>query len=85
MTKHNYDSAIELADRLCGTLNTAGWQDILRLANTKKAHYTDKALTEKDINAIYYAQAYVQAIDDFISEINALLNVGDEARKMKKK
>ncbi len=81
----NYDSAIEQADRLRATLNTAGWQDIMRIVNIKKAYYTDKALTEKEISKIYYAQAYVQAIDDFILEINALLNVGDEAGKMKKK
>jgi len=83
MTK--YDSAIEQADRLRATINTAGWQDVIRIINIKKAYYTDKALTEKEINDIYYAQAYVQAIDDFVLEINALLNVGDEANKLSKK
>ncbi len=82
--KVNYDSAIEQADRLRTTINTAGWQDIVKIKNNKKAYYTDKALTEKELNKIYYAQSYVEAIDNLFSEINALINVGDEAQGLKK-
>ena len=85
MTKQNYDSAIELADRLRGTLNTAGWQDIMKIKNDKKAYHTQLALNEKEYNDIIRAQTYVQAIDDLFLEIEALLNVGDEARRIKKK
>jgi len=81
----NYDSAIDQADRLRTTINTAGWQDIVKIKNDKKAYYTDKALTEKEISKIYYAQAYVQAVDNLFLEIEALINVGDEAGRMKKK
>jgi len=80
----NYDSAIELADRLRTTINTAGWQDIIEFMNNRKGYYTNIALTSKDMNEILYAQACVMAIDDILSEINALINVGDEAEKRKK-
>jgi len=83
MTK--YDSAIEQADRLRTTINTAGWQDIVKIKNDKKAHYTDKALTLKEINNIYYAQAYVEAVDNLFLEIDALIKLGDEAGKIKEK
>jgi len=81
----NYDSAIEQADRLRATANTAGWKDIVKIKNDKKAHYTDKALTEKEISKIYYAQAYVEAADNLFLEIDALIKLGDEAGKIKKK
>ena len=81
----NYDSAIDQADRLRTTINTAGWKDILKIKNDKKAHYTEKALTEKEISKIYYAQAYVEAVDSLFLEIDALLNLGDEASKLRKK
>jgi len=83
MTK--YDSAIEQADRLRTTINTAGWKDIVNIKNDKKAYYTQVALTEKELSKIYYAQAYIEAIDNLFSEIDALINVGDEAQKLKKK
>ena len=81
----NYDSAIEQADRLRTTINTAGWQDILKIKNDKKGYYTLKVLTERELNKIYYAQAYVMAIEDIFAEIDALIKVGDEAEKRKKK
>jgi len=81
----NYDSAVELADRLRTTINTAGWQDILKIKNDKKGHYTNKVLTERELDKIYYAQAYVMAIEDIFAEIDALIKVGDEAEKRKKK
>ena len=81
----NYDSAIELADRLRTTVNTAGWKDIVKIKNDKKAYYTQIALTEKDYDEIIRAQAYIMAIEDLFLEIEALLNVGDEAKQLKKK
>ena len=81
----NYDSAIERAGRLKTTLATMGWQDIEAFMKDKKAYYTQMALSEKDINKIYYAQAFVEAIDYIRSEINALIKLGDEAEKRKKK
>ena len=83
MTK--YDSAIEQADRLRTTINSAGWQDIQKFMADKKAYYTMIALSEKDISKIYYAQAFVEAIDTIFAEINALINVGEEAEKIRKK
>ena len=83
MTK--YDSAIEQADRLRTTINSAGWQDIQKFMADKKAYYTMIALSEKDINKIYYAQAFVEAIDTINLEINGLIREGDEAGKRKKK
>ena len=81
----NYDSAVELADRLRTTVNSAGWQDILKIKNDKKEYYTNEALTKKGLDKIYYAQAYVMAIEDIFAEIDALIKVGDEAEKRKKK
>ena len=81
----NYDSAIERAGRLKITLATMGWQDIEAFMKDKKAYYTQMALSEKDINKIYYAQAFVEAIDYIRSEIDALIKLGDEAEKRKKK
>jgi len=81
----NYDTAIELADRLRTTVNTAGWQDICEFMNGKKGYYTDITLKSKDMNEILHAQAYVMAIADILSEIDALIKVGDEAEKRKKK
>lgn len=81
----NYDSAVEQADRLRTTINTAGWKDIVKIKNDKKAHYTAKALTEKEISKIYYAQAYVEAVDNLFLEIEALINLGDEAGRLSKK
>ena len=81
----NYDSAIERAGRLKTTLATMGWQDIEAFMKDKKAYYTQMALSEKDINKIYYAQAFVEAIDYIRSEIDALIKLGDEAEKRKKK
>lgn len=81
----NYDAAIEQADRLRTTINTAGWKDIVAIKNDKKTYHTQIALTEKDFNEILRAQAYIMAIDDLFLEIEALLNVGDEAQLRKKK
>jgi len=83
MTK--YDSAIEQADRLRTTINSAGWQDIQKFMADKKAYYTMIALSEKDINKIYYAQAFVEAIDTINLEINGLIREGEEAGLRKKK
>jgi len=83
MTK--YDSAIEQADRLRTTIATAGWQDIQKFMADKKAYYTMIALSEKDISKIYYAQAFVEAIDTINLEINELIREGDEAGLRKKK
>ena len=83
MTK--YDSSIDQADRLRATINTAGWQDILKIKNDKKEYFINKALTEKDINKIYYAQAFVEASDNIFSEINALIKNAEEAEKLRKK
>ena len=81
----NYDSAIEKAGRLKVTLATLGWQDIEALMKNKKAYYTGVALSEKDISKIYYAQAFVEAIDYLKSEIEGLIREGDEAEKISKK
>ena len=81
----NYDSAIEKAGRLKTTLTTMGWQNIEAIMKDKKAYYIQMALSEKDINKIYYAQAFVEAIDHLKSEIDALIKLGDEAEKIKKK
>ena len=81
----NYDSAIEQADRLRTTINSAGWQDIQKFMADKKAYYTMIALSEKDISKIYYAQAFVEAIDTINLEINGLIREGEEAGLRKKK
>jgi len=83
MTK--YDSAIEQADRLRTTINSAGWKDIQQYMADKKAYYTMIALSEKDISKIYYAQAFVEAIDTINLEINGLIREGEEAGLRKKK
>jgi hypothetical protein len=80
----NYDSIIEQADRLRTTINTIGWQDILKIKNDKKEYFVNKALTEKDINKIYYAQAYVEASDNIFREIDALIKNAEEAEKLRK-
>ena len=80
----NYNSAVEQADRLRTTINTAGWKDIVNIKNDKKAYYTQIAITEEDHNKIIRAQAYIMAIDDIFLEIEALINLGDEASKLKK-
>ena len=82
----NYDSAVDLADRLRTTVNTAGWQDIQDFMAMKKAYYTQITLTErKDFNEIIHAQAFVEAIDIINLEINGLIIEGDEASKLRKK
>jgi len=81
----NYDSAIEQADRLRTTIATAGWQDIQKFMADKKAYYTVIALSEKEISKIYYAQAFVEAIDTINLEINGLIREGEEAEKLRKK
>ena len=81
---NDYATAIEQADHLRTTIATHGWQIITQVWETKKAHYTQIALTSKDINIILHAQAYVMAIEDIIDEIYALIKVGNEAEKMKK-
>jgi len=81
----NYDSAIEQADRLRTTIATAGWQDIQKFMADKKAYYTVIALSEKEISKIYYAQAFVEAIDTINLEINGLIGEGEEAEKLRKK
>ena len=80
-----YDTIIEQSDRLRATIATAGWKDIQDYMATKKAYYTMIALSEKDISKIYYAQAFVEAIDTINLEINGLIREGDEAGKRKKK
>lgn len=86
MTKQNYDSAVEQADRLRTTINTAGWADIQKFMADKKAYYTQITLTErKDFNKIIHAQAFVEAIDTINLEINGLIREGDEADKLRKK
>ena len=81
---NDYDTAIEQVDDLRTTIATHGWQIITQTWKTKKAHYTQIALTSKDINIILHAQAYVMAIEDILAEVDALIKVGNEAEKMKK-
>ncbi|HDP36349.1 MAG TPA: hypothetical protein ENN27_00550 [Candidatus Atribacteria bacterium] len=80
-----YDEIIEIADRIRTTINTAGWKDILNFMKNKKEYYTQIALTEKDLYKIYYAQAFVEAIDTINLEINGLIREGNEAEKLRKK
>ena len=82
---NNYAAAIEQAKDLRTTINTVGWRVIQQLMEGKKAYYTQTALTSKEINIILHAQAYVMAIEDILAEIDALIKVGDEAEKIKKK
>lgn len=85
MTKQNYDSAVEQADRLRTTINTAGWKDIQNFMATKKAYYTQITLSErKDFNKIIHAQAFVEAIDTINLEIMGLIREGEEAGRLKK-
>jgi len=84
MQTNDYKSLIDNADRLRTTVNTAGWLDILKLKDDKKAYYTQKALTEKDLNKIYYAQACVEGIDLIFNEVDMLIKQGEEAEKIKK-
>ena len=81
----NYAAAIEQAKDLRTTINTIGWRVIQQLMDGKKAYYTQIALTSKEINIILHAQAYVMAVEDILAEIDALIKVGDEAEKSKKK
>jgi len=81
----NYAAAIEQAKDLRTTINTIGWRVIQQLMEGKKAYYTQIALTSKEINIILHAQAYVMAIEDTLAEIDALIKVGDEAEKSRKK
>ena len=81
----NYESAIEKAGRLKTTLATMGWQDIEALIKNKRAHYIQVALSEKDINKIYYAQAFIEAIDYLKSEIEGLIREGEKAEEIRKK
>lgn len=83
--KNDYTNIIEQAGRLRTTINTPGWQDILRIKERRKSYYTDKALTEKDINKIYYAQAFVEAVDVIFLEIDELLKQSDEAERLSKR
>ena len=81
----NYTAAIEQAKDLRTTINTIGWRVIQQFIEGKKAYYTQIALTSKEINIILHAQAYVMAVEDILAEIDALIKVGDEAEKSKKK
>ena len=82
---NDYANAIEQADHLRTTIATHGWQIITQCMAGQKARYTQIALTSKDINVILHAQAYVTAIEDILSEVDALIKVGNEAEKIKKK
>ena len=84
MQTNDYKSSIEIADRVRVTIKTAGWQDILKIINDKIAYYTQKALTEKELNNIYYSQACVEVANMFLSEIDAIIKQGEEADKLKK-
>ena len=84
MQTNDYKTIIDDADRLRSTINTPGWKDIVKIKDDKKAYYTQKALTEKELNKIYYAQACVEGLDMIFSEIDALIRQGDEARELSK-
>ncbi len=84
MKTNDYKTIIDNADRLRTTVNTAGWQDILKIKEDKKAYYTQVALTERDLNKIYYAQACVEAIDIIFNEVEMLIKQGEEAGKISK-
>jgi len=84
MKTNDYKQIIDNADRLRTTINTAGWQDILKIKEDKKAYYTQVALTERDLNKIYYAQACVEAIDIIFNEVEMLIKQGVEAEKISK-
>jgi len=84
MKTNDYKQIIDNADRLRTTINTAGWQDILRIKEDKKAYYTQVALTEKDLHKIYYAQACVEAIDIIFNEVEMLIKQGEEAGEISK-
>jgi len=84
MKTNDYKQIIDNAARLRTTINTAGWQDILEIKEDKKAYYTQVALTERDLNKIYYAQACVEAIDIIFNEVEMLIKQGVEAEKISK-
>jgi len=84
MKTNDYKQIIDNADRLRTTVNTAGWQDILKIKEDKKAYYTQVALTERDLHKIYYAQACVEAIDIIFNEVEMLIKQGVEAEKISK-
>jgi len=84
MKTNDYKSIIDNADRLRTTVNTAGWQDILRIKDEKKAYYTQVALTEHDLHKIYFAQACVEAIDIIFNEVEMLIKQGVEAGEINK-
>ena len=84
MKINDYKLIIDNADRLRNTVNTAGWQDILRIKEDKKAYYTQVALKEKDLNKIYYAQSCVEAIDIIFNEVEMLIKQGEEAGELSK-
>ncbi len=84
MQTNDYKQIIDNADRLRTTTNTAGWQDILNIKGDKKAFYTQVALTERDMNKVYYAQACVEAMDLIFNEVEMLIKQGEEAEKIKK-
>ena len=84
MQTNDYKSIIDNADRLRTTINTAGWQDILKIKEDKKAYYTQQALTERDLHKIYYAQACVETIDIIFNEVEMLIKQGEEAGEISK-
>jgi len=84
MKTNDYKTIIDNADRLRTTTNTAGWQDILKIKEDKKAYYTQVALTERDLHKIYYAQACVEAIDIIFNEVEMLIKQGEEAGEISK-
>ena len=84
MQTNDYKTIIENADRLRATINTPGWQDIVKIINDKKEYWLQKVLTEKELNKIYHAQAYVEASDMLLMEIDARIKQGDEARELSK-
>ena len=85
MTTQDLDRAIERAGRLRTTLATDGWKDIEVIIRDKREELTRQLINEKDLTKMPAIQANIASMDYLTSEIMALIQVGLEAEKRKKK
>ena len=78
----NYDTTIEQADDLRATLNTPGWQIIEDYMKSEKEYHIQLLLQDKNINDVLKNQAFIEAVDMIKGEIQALIQLGNEAEKI---
>ncbi len=79
MEVNDLKGSTENADKLRYTINTPGWEIIQKIMKDKNDYNTEKALTVKKIEDVYFHQAYILALKDLVGEIEAIINQGKEA------